>query len=57
MLNKIIEQIDSKLNNDDFFPKDLSIEGDRFYAITICLTKQECLFLKNILEDIKNSLD
>ena len=56
MLNKIIEQIDSKLNN-GFFPKDLSVEDDRFYATTICLTKQECLFLKNLLEDIKNTLD
>ena len=56
MLNKIIEQIDSKLNS-GFFPDDLSIEDDRFYATSIYLTKQECLFLKNLLEDIKNSLD
>lgn len=56
MLDKIIEQIDSKLN-DGFFPDDLSIEDDRFYATSIYLTKQECLFLKNILEDIRNSLD
>ena len=56
MLNKILEQIDSKLN-DRFFPDNLSIEEDRFYAASIYLTKQECLFLKNILEDIKNSLD
>jgi len=56
MLNKIIEQIDSKLNS-GFFPDDLSIEDDRFYATTILLTKQECIFLKNILEDYKNTLD
>ena len=56
MLNKIIEQIDFKLNG-GFFPNNLSIEDDRFYAVTINLTKQECLFLKNVLEDIKNSLD
>jgi len=56
MLNKIIEQIDSRLNS-DFFPKDLSIEDDKFYAAAIYLTKQECLFLKNLLEDIKISLD
>ncbi len=56
MLNKIIKQIDSKLNS-DFFPENLSIEDDRFYGTTIVLTKQECLFLKNLLEDIKNSLD
>ena len=56
MLNKIIEQIDSKLNS-DFFPKDLSIEDDKFYAAAIYLTKQECFFLKNILEKYKNTLD
>ena len=56
MLDKIIEQIDSKLNS-GFFPDDLSIEDDRFYGTTIILSKQECLFLKNLLEDIKNSLD
>jgi len=56
MLNKIIEQIDSKLNS-GFFPDDLTIEGDRFYATTIYLSKQECLFLKNLLEDVKKLLD
>lgn len=56
MLSKIIKQIDSKLN-DNFFPKDLSIEDDKFYATIIYLTKQECLFLKNILEEYKKSLD
>ena len=56
MLEKILEQINSKLNS-DFFPKDLSIEDDRLYGVTIILSKQECLFLKNILEDIRNSLD
>lgn len=56
MLEKILEQINSKLNS-GFFPENLSIEDDRFYGTTIVLSKQECLFLKNILEDIKISLD
>ena len=56
MLEEILEQINFKLNN-DFFPKDLSIESDRFFSTGIYLTKLECLFLKNILEDIKNTLD
>ena len=55
MLNKIIEQIDYKLNS-GFFPDDLDIKGDRFYSTGIYLTKLECLFLKNILEDTENIL-
>lgn len=56
MLNKIIEQINNNLNI-DFFPKDLSIEDDRFYAAPIYLTKRESIFLKNILEEYRKSLD
>ena len=56
MLNKIIEQINNNLNI-DFFPKDLSIENDRFYATPIYLTKRESIFLKNILEEYRKSLD
>jgi len=56
MLENILEQIDSKLNS-GFFPDDLTIKGDRFFSTGIYLTKQECLFLKNILEDVKKILD
>ena len=52
MLEKILKQINEKLN-DGFFPEDLTIESDRFFAATLLLSKQECLFLKNVLEDLK----
>lgn len=52
MLEKILKQINEKLN-DGFFPEDLTIEDDRFFTTTLLLSKQECLFLKNVLEDLK----
>lgn len=53
MIKNILNQLNDKLN-DGFFPDDLDVKSDRFFAATLLLSKQECLFLKNILEDVKD---
>lgn len=53
MIKNIIKQLDWQLNSGSF-PENLSLKHDRFYAVNITLTKQQCLLVKNILEDVQN---
>ena len=57
VMDKIIEEIDFHLNGEMFCNRKPNLKYDRFYGMTIVLTQTEALFLKNILQDIKNTLD
>ena len=57
VIDKIIKEIDFHLNGEMFCNRKPNLKYDRFYGMTIVLTQTEALFLKNLLEDIKNTLD
>lgn len=57
MIDKIIDEIDFHLNGEMFCNRKPNLKYDRYYGMTIVLTQTEALFLKNLLEDYKNTLD
>ena len=57
MIDKIINEIDFHLNGEMFCNRKPNLKYDRYYGMTIILTQTEALFLKNLLEDYKNTLD
>lgn len=57
VMDKIIEEIDFHLNGEMFCNRKPNLKYDRYYGMTIILTQTEALFLKNLLEDYKNTLD
>ena len=57
VIDKIIDKIDFHLNGEMFCDRKPNLKYDRYYGMTIILTQTEALFLKNLLEDYKNTLD
>jgi len=57
VIDKIINEIDFHLNGEMFCNRKPKLKYDRYYGMTIVLTQTEALFLKNLLEDYKNTLD
>lgn len=57
VINKIIDEIDFHLNGEMFRNRKPNLKHDRYYGMTIILTQTEALFLKNLLEEYKKSLD
>ena len=57
VIDKIINEIDFHLNGEMFCNRKPNLKYDRYYGMSIILTQTEALFLKNLLEDYKNTLD
>lgn len=57
VIDKIIDEIDFHLNGEMFCNRKPNLKYDRYYGMSIILTQTEALFLKNLLEDYKNTLD
>lgn len=53
VINQILGEIDFHLNGEMFRNRKPNLKNDRFYGMTICVTQIEALFLKNLLEEIK----
>lgn len=54
IIDQIIGQIDYLLNKKDmFYNRKPNLKEDRFYKTSVYLSQIEALFLKNLLEEIK----
>lgn len=56
VIDTILKEIDFHLNGEMFRNKKPDLKNDRFYGMAMVITQTEALFLKNLLEDIKEDL-